>query len=182
MPRRVYTYEDEGNGRSYMGCLQKVFDAGTQVLGGMLVGGIFMGVGGSVAHGCNIGHGLTGIPLLSLGSLLATNRWFQPEMVGVAVSIRPDLRLVGALTLTGPSASFDPPSEFRVEKSGIVHAGIGKASFDAKAIEENVRAFTDAVTKAKPAGAKGNYVKRVAVTSTMGPGVVIDQGSLGLKI
>jgi large subunit ribosomal protein L1 len=64
--------------------------------------------------------------------------------------------------------------EFRVEKAGIVHAGVGKVSFDAAALEENVRAFTDAVIKAKPAGAKGNYVKKVAVTSTMGPGLKVD--------
>ena len=68
--------------------------------------------------------------------------------------------------------------EFRVEKAGIVHAGIGKASFDAKALEENIRAFADAVIKAKPAGAKGNYVKRVALSSTMGPGVKIEVGSV----
>ncbi|EKF39999.1 50S ribosomal protein L1 [Nitratireductor indicus] len=68
--------------------------------------------------------------------------------------------------------------EFRVEKAGIVHAGVGKASFDAKAIAENVRAFADAVIKAKPAGAKGNYVKKVALTSTMGPGLRIDVSSL----
>jgi large subunit ribosomal protein L1 len=69
--------------------------------------------------------------------------------------------------------------EFRVEKAGIVHAGIGKASFDAKAIEENIRAFTSAVSKAKPTGAKGTYLKRVAVSSTMGPGVKVDVASLG---
>ena len=68
--------------------------------------------------------------------------------------------------------------EFRVEKAGIVHAGVGKVSFDAKAIEENVRAFADAVIKAKPTGAKGNYVKKVAVTSTMGPGLKVDIASL----
>ncbi|MCC5781339.1 50S ribosomal protein L1 [Nitratireductor sp. B36] len=68
--------------------------------------------------------------------------------------------------------------EFRVEKAGIVHAGVGKASFDAKAIAENVRAFADAVIKAKPAGAKGNYLKKVAITSTMGPGLRIDVASL----
>ncbi|MEO1136817.1 MAG: 50S ribosomal protein L1 [Pseudomonadota bacterium] len=64
--------------------------------------------------------------------------------------------------------------EFRVEKAGIVHAGVGKASFDEKAIAENVKAFIDAVTKAKPAGAKGTYVKKIALSSTMGPGVKID--------
>jgi large subunit ribosomal protein L1 len=70
--------------------------------------------------------------------------------------------------------------EFRVEKAGIVHAGVGKISFDAKAIEENIRAFTDAVTKAKPAGAKGNYVKKVSVTSTMGPGFKLDIATLAV--
>jgi large subunit ribosomal protein L1 len=68
--------------------------------------------------------------------------------------------------------------EFRVEKAGIVHAGVGKVSFDVKALEENIRAFTDAVTKAKPAGAKGNYVKKVSVTSTMGPGLKLDVSTL----
>jgi hypothetical protein len=68
--------------------------------------------------------------------------------------------------------------EFRVEKAGIVHAGVGKASFDLKALEENIRAFADAVSKAKPAGAKGNYIKKVSVTSTMGPGLKLDITSL----
>ena len=68
--------------------------------------------------------------------------------------------------------------EFRVEKAGIIHAGVGKCSFDAKAIEENIRALADAVIKAKPAGAKGTYVQRVAVSSTMGPGVKVDPSSV----
>ncbi len=68
--------------------------------------------------------------------------------------------------------------EFRVEKAGIVHAGVGKISFDAKAIEENIKAFADAVIKAKPSGAKGNYLKRVAISSTMGPGVKVDPSTL----
>ncbi|MEC5292919.1 50S ribosomal protein L1 [Aurantimonas sp. C2-6-R+9] len=68
--------------------------------------------------------------------------------------------------------------EFRVEKAGIVHAGVGKASFEGKAIAENIRAFADAVQKAKPSGAKGIYVQRVAITSTMGPGVKIDPSTL----
>lgn len=68
--------------------------------------------------------------------------------------------------------------EFRVEKAGIVHAGVGKVSFDDKALAENVRAFADAVIKAKPSGAKGNYVRRVAITSTMGPGVKVDLSTL----
>jgi large subunit ribosomal protein L1 len=84
---------------------------------------------------------------------------------------------VGTVTMdvTGAvKASKGGAVEFRVEKAGIVHAGIGKASFDPKALEENIKAFADAVIKAKPAGAKGNYVKRVAISSTMGPGVKID--------
>ncbi len=76
------------------------------------------------------------------------------------------------------SASKGGAVEFRVEKAGIVHAGVGKASFDPKAIEENVRAFTDAVVKAKPTGAKGTYVRRVAISSTMGAGVKVDPSSL----
>jgi len=68
--------------------------------------------------------------------------------------------------------------EFRVEKAGIIHGGVGKISFDAKALEENVRAFADAVVKARPAGAKGIYVQKVAITSTMGPGIKVDPSSL----
>ena len=68
--------------------------------------------------------------------------------------------------------------EFRVEKAGIVHAGIGKVSFDEQKIVENIRAFADAVAKAKPAGAKGTYIQRIAVSSTMGPGVKVDPSSV----
>ena len=68
--------------------------------------------------------------------------------------------------------------EFRVEKAGIIHAGIGKASFTADKLAENIRAFTDAVVKAKPTGAKGTYVQRVAVSSTMGPGVRVEPSTV----
>ena len=68
--------------------------------------------------------------------------------------------------------------EFRVEKAGIVHAGIGKASFDETKLVENIKAFADAVARAKPAGAKGTYIQRVAVSSTMGPGVKVDPASV----
>src|SRR3989440_2041773 len=68
--------------------------------------------------------------------------------------------------------------EFRVEKAGIVQAGIGKASFSEEKLVENVKALADAVAKAKPAGAKGTYIQRVAVSSTMGPGVKVEPGSL----
>ncbi|BAF86882.1 MULTISPECIES: 50S ribosomal protein L1 [Azorhizobium] len=68
--------------------------------------------------------------------------------------------------------------EFRVEKAGIIHGGIGKASFPADKLAENIRAFVDAVVKAKPTGAKGTYVQRVAVSSTMGPGIKVDTASV----
>ena len=68
--------------------------------------------------------------------------------------------------------------EFRVEKAGIVHGGIGKASFEDAALAENLRAFVDAVVKAKPTGAKGTYLKRVSISSTMGPGLRVDVASL----
>ena len=68
--------------------------------------------------------------------------------------------------------------EYRVEKAGIIHSGIGKASFPAADLRENFDALVDAVVKAKPSGAKGNYVKRVAISSTMGPGVKIDPSTL----
>ena len=67
--------------------------------------------------------------------------------------------------------------QFRVEKAGVIHAGVGKASFDEAKLEENIRAFVDAVSKAKPAGAKGTYLKKVALSSTMGPGVTVDLAS-----
>jgi large subunit ribosomal protein L1 len=69
--------------------------------------------------------------------------------------------------------------EFRVEKAGVIHAGVGKASFTEQALVENIRAFAEAVTKAKPSGAKGTFVKRIAVTSTMGPGVKVEPASVG---
>jgi large subunit ribosomal protein L1 len=68
--------------------------------------------------------------------------------------------------------------EFRVEKAGIVQAGVGKASFSAEQLVENIMAFADAVQKARPAGAKGHFINRVALSSTMGPGVKIEPGSL----
>ncbi len=68
--------------------------------------------------------------------------------------------------------------EFRVEKAGIVHAGIGKASFEDDKLLENIRAFVDAIQKAKPTGAKGTYVQKASVSSSMGPGVRVDIASL----
>ncbi|MGY3437975.1 MULTISPECIES: 50S ribosomal protein L1 [unclassified Marinovum] len=63
--------------------------------------------------------------------------------------------------------------QFKVEKAGVVHAGVGKASFDADKLVENIRAFVGAVSKAKPAGAKGSYMKKISLSSTMGPGVSV---------
>ncbi|HIJ38842.1 MAG TPA: 50S ribosomal protein L1 [Rhodospirillaceae bacterium] len=68
--------------------------------------------------------------------------------------------------------------QFRAEKAGIVHAGVGKASFSAQALQENVKAFIDAINKAKPTGAKGTYLEKVSLSSTMGPGVKLDLSSL----
>lgn len=88
---------------------------------------------------------------------------------------------VGTVTMdvtAAVKASKGGSVEFRVEKAGIIHAGVGKASFDADKLVENIKAFADAVNKAKPAGAKGQYINRVAVSSTMGPGVKVEPGSL----
>jgi large subunit ribosomal protein L1 len=68
--------------------------------------------------------------------------------------------------------------QFRVEKAGLLHGGVGKASFAEAALAENIRAFVDAVNKAKPSGAKGTYLKRAAISSTMGPGFRVDVASL----
>lgn len=64
--------------------------------------------------------------------------------------------------------------EFRAEKTGIIHAGVGKASFDAKKLAENIAAFIDAINRAKPTGAKGTYMKKITLSSTMGPGVRVE--------
>ncbi len=88
---------------------------------------------------------------------------------------------VGTVTMDiagAVKASKGGAVEFRVEKAGIIHAGIGKASFGTEALAQNIRAFADAVIKAKPTGAKGNYVKRVSISSTMGVGIKIDASSL----
>ena len=67
--------------------------------------------------------------------------------------------------------------QFKAEKAGVVHAGIGKVSFDNDKLAQNLRAFVDAVSRAKPSGAKGTYVKKVSISSTMGPGVSVDVAS-----
>jgi len=108
-----------------------------------------------------------------------------PDMMGVVgrlgkvlgpKGLMPNPKL-GTVTMDVTRAVTDAKSgqvEFRVEKAGIIHAGIGKASFSEGDLKENFTAFMDAIVKAKPSGAKGKYVKKIAVSSTMGPGVKID--------
>ncbi|WP_442577675.1 50S ribosomal protein L1 [Mesorhizobium sp. ASY16-5R] len=88
---------------------------------------------------------------------------------------------VGTVTMdvaAAVKASKGGAVEFRVEKAGIIHAGVGKVSFEINALEENVRALADAVNKAKPTGAKGIYMRKMSVSSTMGPGLKVDLASL----
>lgn len=89
---------------------------------------------------------------------------------------------VGTVTMDVTQAIKDAKGgavEFRVEKAGIVHAGVGKASFDEAKISENVRALIDSVVRAKPSGAKGHYLKKISISSTMGPGIKISLDSVG---
>ena len=108
-----------------------------------------------------------------------------PDMMGVVgrlgkvlgpKGLMPNPKL-GTVTMDVTKAVSDAKSgqvEFRVEKMGIIHSGIGKLSFSDDQLKENFKAFTDAIVKAKPSGAKGKYVKKISVTSTMGPGLKID--------
>ena len=89
---------------------------------------------------------------------------------------------VGTVTMDVTQAVKDAKGgaiEFRTEKTGIIHAGIGKASFTEEAILANVRALVDALNKAKPSGAKGTYIKKISLSSTMGPGFKVEAGSVG---
>lgn len=72
--------------------------------------------------------------------------------------------------------------EFRVEKAGIIHAGVGKVSFSDEQLAENIKAFVEAVNRAKPSGAKGTYIKRVSIKSTMGAGVKVDHSSIASNL
>src|ERR671912_1650795 len=112
-----------------------------------------------------------------------------PDMMGVVgrlgkvlgpKGLMPNPKL-GTVTMDVTKAVTDAKSgqiEFRVEKAGIIHAGIGKASFTEGDLKANFDAFLDAIVKAKPSGAKGKYVQKVAVSSTMGPGVKIDTAEI----
>ncbi|AOZ70288.1 50S ribosomal protein L1 [Rhodobacter xanthinilyticus] len=91
---------------------------------------------------------------------------------------------VGTVTMdvaTAVAAAKGGEVQFKVEKAGVIHGGIGKVSFSDDKLAENVRAFVDAVSKAKPTGAKGTYLKKVSLSSTMGPGVSLDLASATAK-
>ena len=91
---------------------------------------------------------------------------------------------VGTVTMDVAGAVKDAKGgavEFRVEKAGIIQAGVGKASFEEGALVQNVRAFVDSVVKARPQGAKGTYLKKISLSSTMGPGVKVALGSVGVQ-
>ena len=103
-----------------------------------------------------------------LGKILGPRNLMPNPKVG---TVTPDV--AGAV-----KAAKGGAVEFRVEKAGILHAGVGKASFTEDALLQNIKAFADAVNKAKPSGAKGTYIKRVAVSSTQGPGVHVDPSSV----
>ena len=113
-----------------------------------------------------------------------------PDMMGVVgrlgkvlgpKGLMPNPKL-GTVTMNVAQAVKDAKGgqiEYRVEKAGIIHAGIGKASFPAEDLRANFDSLLDALTKAKPSGAKGKYVQKVAVSSTMGPGIKVDTAELG---
>jgi large subunit ribosomal protein L1 len=90
----------------------------------------------------------------------------------------PKLGTVTADVATAVKAAKGGQVQFRAEKAGIVHAGVGKASFTEAALTENVKAFVGAITRAKPTGAKGTYIQKVTMSSTMGPGVKLDPTGL----
>jgi large subunit ribosomal protein L1 len=90
----------------------------------------------------------------------------------------PKLGTVTADVAEAVKAAKGGQVEFRAERAGVVHAGVGKCSFGEEALLENVRAFVNAISRAKPSGAKGTYIKKVALSSTMGPGVKVDVASL----
>ncbi|MGE0231820.1 MAG: 50S ribosomal protein L1 [Flavobacteriaceae bacterium] len=109
------------------------------------------------------------MPLVGrLGKVLGPRGMMPNPKVG---TVTPD---VGAAVKAAKGGAV----EFRVEKAGIVHAGVGKASFGEQQLTENIRALADAVVKAKPTGAKGNYFKRIAISSTMGPGVRVEPSTV----
>ena len=121
---------------------------------------------------------------LDYGRVIAT-----PDMMGIVGRLgkvlgpkglmpNPKLGTVTPNVAEAVKAAKSGQIEFRVEKAGIIHAGIGKMSFSDQAIRANFDAFVDAIVKAKPAGAKGKYLKKIAVSSSMGPGLKIDMAQV----
>jgi large subunit ribosomal protein L1 len=111
-----------------------------------------------------------------------------PDMMGVVGRLgkvlgprglmpNPKLGTVTADVEAAVKAAKAGEVQFRVEKAGVVHAGIGKASFDSAKIAENASAFIDAIRKARPSGAKGTYIEKITLSSTMGPGVFVEDSS-----
>jgi large subunit ribosomal protein L1 len=90
----------------------------------------------------------------------------------------PKLGTVTADVATAVKAAKGGQVQFRAEKAGIIHAGVGKASFSESALVENVRAFIAAINQAKPSGVKGSFIKKVSLSSTMGPGLRLDLADL----
>ena len=129
------------------------------------------------------------VELVSKGTINFDRCIATPDMMGLVGrlgkvlgprGLMPNPR-VGTVTMDVVSAVKGAKGgsvEFRVEKAGIVHAGVGKASFTEKALVENIKAFVDAVIKAKPNGSKGTYLKKVSVSSTMGPGLKLDPATV----
>ena len=117
---------------------------------------------------------------LDYGRVIAT-----PDMMGIVGRLgkvlgpkglmpNPKLGTVTPNVAEAVKAAKGGQIEFRVEKAGIIHAGLGKSSFDTEALKQNFDAFVDAIVKAKPAGAKGKYVRKISLSSTMGPGLKVD--------
>jgi len=141
------------------------------------------------AAGADIGGAEDLVEIVNGGTIEFDRCIATPDMMGLVGrlgkvlgprGLMPNPR-VGTVTMdvrAAVEAAKGGAVEFRVEKAGIVHAGIGKASFDEGKLVENIKAFADAVSKAKPSGAKGTYVQRVAISSTMGPGVKVDPASV----
>ncbi len=121
---------------------------------------------------------------LDYGRVIAT-----PDMMGIVGRLgkvlgpkglmpNPKLGTVTPNVADAVKAAKDGQIEFRVEKAGIIHAGLGKSSFDNAALRQNFDAFVDAIVKSKPAGAKGKYVRKISLSSTMGPGVRVDTSEI----
>jgi len=122
---------------------------------------------------------------LDYGRVIAT-----PDMMGVVGRLgkvlgpkglmpNPKLGTVTPNVTEAVKAAKGGQIEFRVEKAGIIHAGLGKLSFGEEKLRQNFDAFVDAIVKAKPAGAKGKYVRKIALSSSMGPGVKVDTAEIG---